>query len=737
MANGRYRPSLWRRLTQSVRFFRDGLKAAPFQWPDYRVGQPMPLLTDYQSYAQEGYSANSLIYSAIAYKCRAVSAAPLRAYTGDVDHPEVLPPRHPLSKLLSRPNPYQSGADLMQLNTVYLNVAGNVFLYIDREGKNPRALNSLRPDRVFIIPGERGSLKGYIYVPEGRTRLDGMPILPADMMHVKLPNPLDPLEGLGYGLSPISALAHSGDVDNQITKYLKTFFEKGTMQNIVLKFDFPMTGEQMAEARAKWHEVYGSADNWWKVGILDQSGSVQQLGLTFDQMGFGPIDERNESRILGPFGVPPILIGSRNGLARSTYANYETARKAFWEDTFVPELGLYESSLDYYLAQGEDITIRFDTSQVPALRQDVLKQIEGAKSLWSMGVPANTAVQTVGLAIEDIPGGEVGYLPLNLVPVGKSKPIPVIPPTAQPQIEEPVEAPATPEQSAEGSANASEEPRKSRKSFTPDAKARLWKAVDQTATSWEPAYTKAAQECFEHDRREVLALVNNAKALALRYKATIDWTRLQQSVADYLEGAGGDNWRSTFVPLIKGVIIDQGESWGTQLGIEFDIRNLFAEEWFETYTLKFAQPINATTGDAISELLRQGMRDGWSIDEAAKRLGAQFKAWMGGELTEAERAWFEARMPQSRLEMIARSESIRASNAGSHALFTDWGVKRHSWLATNDNRTRDSHRAADGQVRAIDEPFDVGGAKLMYPGDPNGPPEETIQCRCADLPEMD
>ena len=52
------------------------------------------------------------------------------------------------------------------------------------------------------------------------------------------------------------------------------------------------------------------------------------------------------------------------------------------------------------------------------------------------------------------------------------------------------------------------------------------------------------------------------------------------------------------------------------------------------------------------------------------------------------------------------------------------------WIAAEDDRTRKSHTAADGQRRAAGEPFDIGGAKLMFPGNPAGPPEEVIACRC-------
>jgi hypothetical protein len=40
----------------------------------------------------------------------------------------------------------------------------------------------------------------------------------------------------------------------------------------------------------------------------------------------------------------------------------------------------------------------------------------------------------------------------------------------------------------------------------------------------------------------------------------------------------------------------------------------------------------------------------------------------------------------------------------------------------------------DGQERGLNEPFDSpSGAQLMYPGDPDAPAEEVINCRCAVL----
>jgi 2'-5' RNA ligase/lambda repressor-like predicted transcriptional regulator len=94
---------------------------------------------------------------------------------------------------------------------------------------------------------------------------------------------------------------------------------------------------------------------------------------------------------------------------------------------------------------------------------------------------------------------------------------------------------------------------------------------------------------------------------------------------------------------------------------------------------------------------------------------------------------------QQRAVTVARTEVIAANNAGASAAAHDvadalgHGARdvAKEWLATADARTRETHAAADGQiVMGLDTPFDVGGSMLAQPGDPSGPPEEVINCRC-------
>ena len=281
------------------------------------------------------------------------------------------------------------------------------------------------------------------------------------------------------------------------------------------------------------------------------------------------------------------------------------------------------------------------------------------------------------------------------------------------------------------------------RALSAEAKAAFWKANDKLAQRWEAKFAAAATKEFNHDLRELKALLTDAKTKALTRKATVDWQEYLLSVDDYLNMAGSESWRKAFLPLIRGVMEARGEQLNADFGMEFDVRNLFAEEWFDKYVLEFAQPIMETTADDISQLMQTAQEEGWSVPQMDKALDELFNQYIeGGGLSEEARQWFEERLPAYRRELIARTETIRASNAGSNALYKGWQINRKEWLATADDRTRPEHQVGVtwGQaplVVGIDDTFTIGGEELAYPGDPAGSPANFCNCRCTVLPVIE
>ena len=135
------------------------------------------------------------------------------------------------------------------------------------------------------------------------------------------------------------------------------------------------------------------------------------------------------------------------------------------------------------------------------------------------------------------------------------------------------------------------------------------------------------------------------------------------------------------------------------------------------------------TFDRITRDISEGVRAGETIPELAARVHTDLtadncEAWRGRAVT------------------VARTETIRAYNSGTDGAYSqleaeDGTTFERRWLATIDTRTRETHREADGQVAAAGGTFTVGGWPARYPGDPNLPPEESINCRCTVLYEKD
>jgi hypothetical protein len=129
--------------------------------------------------------------------------------------------------------------------------------------------------------------------------------------------------------------------------------------------------------------------------------------------------------------------------------------------------------------------------------------------------------------------------------------------------------------------------------------------------------------------------------------------------------------------------------------------------------------------DLVAGQVAQGVNLGESIPKIRDRIDNVLST------TESER-W------PNRATVIARTETIGALNAGRWDAFRLVAEDEEEelemfWLATDDTRTRKTHEHAEGQRVPVGSTFTVGGAELRFPGDPLGPPQEVIQCRCVPL----
>lgn len=93
-------------------------------------------------------------------------------------------------------------------------------------------------------------------------------------------------------------------------------------------------------------------------------------------------------------------------------------------------------------------------------------------------------------------------------------------------------------------------------------------------------------------------------------------------------------------------------------------------------------------------------------------------------------------VPISNAKRIARTEGHRIQQASAYD--AQQAAKKKGadvvkqWDSTLDGRTRPTHRRLDGQIREVDEVFEMDGKSAKYPGD-FGDPGEDCNCRCASL----
>lgn len=239
---------------------------------------------------------------------------------------------------------------------------------------------------------------------------------------------------------------------------------------------------------------------------------------------------------------------------------------------------------------------------------------------------------------------------------------------------------------------------------TDRARERIEESIDPLAASYEKVLRAAGRRIARSLRAKADSLTADAGFVPPDEDEVVDGDKLAADVKASSRESQRDAARAVAAAL-------EAE------GISFDVDQVFTDELLDAIGARATFAADQELRGIYREVIAEAADGGWSISRTAEAIVERVDDMAGYRAT-----------------ALARTDLVGLANGGSvHA--AQQTVAREAevykvWLATDDEATRDSHIDANGQVVPVKEPFVVGGAALRYPGDPFGPAEEVINCRC-------
>jgi HK97 family phage portal protein len=352
------------------------------------LGAPVWTPRDYAAFAREGFMQNAVVYRCVRMIAEAAASVPLLLYDGDseIEHAPIL-------DLLRRPNPTQTGTDLLEAWYGYLLVSGNAYLEAVALNGQTRELYTLRPDRMKIVPGTAGWPAAYEYTAGGSTvrytQNAAAGIRP--ILHQTLFHPLSD----HYGMSPIEAASTAIDIHNAASAWNKALLDNSARPSGALVYaarEGRMTPEQFGRLKSELEESFEGARNAGRPMLLEGGLDWKSMSLSPRDMDFLEAKNAAAREIALALGVPPMLLGIPGD---NTYANFQEANRTFWRQTVLPLVKRTAQALSGWLASPHILKPDLDT--IDALTGD-------RDALW-------TRLQATSFLTDDEKRAAIGYGP--------------------------------------------------------------------------------------------------------------------------------------------------------------------------------------------------------------------------------------------------------------------------------------------------------------------------------------
>ena len=632
-------------------------------------------------------------------------------YTADGDPEDDKIEDHPLYDLWHKPNQEMSGTDLWTASYTFFKRDGECIWYYP--GLRVGVTNGMRANRrttgqLFVLDPQTIIVEWVNGAAAYKQRVNGEDVLldARFLTHFKRFNPYNSLRGL----SQLESLSLELNLDWNAASWNKAFFgEQNGIPTGLLK---PALGAIIPSAdRDDYLKQWNSRHSRKRgVGIMPPGWDWIEAGGSPKDMEFSNQREFSREQILAVFGVPPFIAGV---LDKANYANAREQRATYWNGTITRMLRYFQGVITYDFFPKIGITgleVWPDFESVKALIEDLSQKATIATALFSLGFTKRQLNERLelGISVDDLEDPDVGYLPISFLPVTmvEEAHTPVAPaaPSAdrgqgQDQIDENGDPmPMPPAKSWVGSQFAF----KSRR-------ANVWRAIIALTRDIESRFESRLRKHFREIEAEVLANMNSLKG----WNLTQGVEKAETSSLFDMQFAKGKLIRLS-LPLYTAAMDRGGSAVLSEIGSDaaFDRLAPNVSARLAQLTRKITR-IDDTIERQLRESLVEGLKAGEGIPQLAKRVS---------QVMEASR---------TRAATIARTETGSAFSSGRVEGMRQAGISKQQWLTAHDEHVRESHANQDGDIESIDGTFKNG---CRYPNDPEGLPEEIINCRCTVVP---
>jgi HK97 family phage portal protein len=790
----------------------------------YVVALPQPPARNAEEYlkAYIGY-----VYTAVGAIAQEVASIELHLYKATftkngIKTQEVF--EHPAISCLDYVNEISTFYDLVEATQTYLELTGEAYWIILKDGTIPREVWLVRPDWMKVIPSKTEVIDHYNYYAGG-VLTEKVEIPKENVIPFKYFNPLNPYRGKGT----VNAAALPFDILNFAQEYNRNFFFNSAIPSMVFSTEQKITQTTVKRFLDQWQNTFGGRSKSNKVAFLGSGMKLDKASMGAKELDFTEQMKMMRDDVLAVFKVPKTVLGLTEDVNK---ANAQATTMAFMERVITPRMRKFVNTVnefflpmftegdntlffDFVDPSPEDVDIklkRYDSGLTnhwmtpnEVRVEENLEPLPGGDELFPAKEEANQDQEQEGQDVnedtdqeekptaeeESMKGWQVtaikllgGIVPktvhkrslvrsrsyLDRVRERKVKHMVKLPAKPQKQLEKEImiadfakvfkgfvaDLASTDEYkllvnkkskkkaTLEDKFNMAfdkavkskikEEPSDVELSlssgWTEEQKQAHWAQFIKQTDSREAQIKQACRDIFQEQKVYVL------ERLYDQHKSFRKWMGYKSTASTVVPSAEELNkmWR-VLEDLLREIYIEQGTETLDFLGTGgiINITTEFASQYLLEWGGQLIIQIDDTTRSALMASLSEGYDKGESVDELAKRVESVYG------LADSNRA-----------EMIARTESIRASNAATVEAYRQSGVvTAKEWLTERDNRTCPFCLKLDGKAIGLSTNFfnkgdtfkatDENGKEVELKIDLTnvGEPPVHPDCRCTTIPVID